>query len=440
MAKIHKIWARQILDSRGIPTVETACQLDTGHVAVTSVPGGTSTGTYEAVELRDKDEKRYKGKSVSQAVSNVNLVLGPALFGLDPSQQEELDNKLIQMDGTENKSKYGANAILSVSEVIAKAAAISMQQSLYTWVFNLGQRAGLQIAFKMPTPLFNMINGGLHGAGNLDFQEFFVIPSSTKSYTASLQAGAEIYITIGENLERKGAIHSVGQEGGYAPNLFTNADALELIVESIKQTPYKLGRDVSMGLDVAASVFFKNGVYQIRDKTSPMDDNGMIDYYKNLNERYNLAVIEDPLHEDAWDSWGKLNKILGQQLVIVGDDLLVTNPKRVDRAIKENACNALLVKPNQIGTVTETLKVIKKARDANWKIVVSHRSGDTNDWFIADFAVGVGADFVKFGAPARGERVAKYNRLSSIESEITAVEVKQSPIQPNGKEKEEKKQ
>ena len=418
MAKILKVWAREILDSRGIPTVESACQLDTGHVAVTSVPAGTSTGTYEALELRDGDEKRYKGKGVLKAVENINKVLGPAIIGMDPSVQEEIDAKLISMDATVNKSKYGANAILAISEVVAKSGAMANQLSLYYWVFTLARRNGINATLRIPTPLFNMINGGAHGAGNLDFQEFYIIPSSSKPFNVGLQMGVEIYMTIGENLKRRGAIHSVGQEGGYAPNLFTNADALQLLLESVRETNYKLGRDLLFGLDVAANYFYKNGLYVIKDKTSPMDDMQMIEYYKTLNDQYHMALIEDPLHEDSWGSWTKLTNVLGGQLQIVGDDLLVTNTKRVDRAIKENACTAILVKPNQIGTVTETIKVIKQALDANWKVIVSHRSGETNDWFIADFAVGVGAEYIKFGAPARGERVAKYNRLSSVEREL----------------------
>jgi len=418
MAKISKIWAREILDSRGIPTIEAACQLDTGQVAVSSVPTGTSTGTHEALELRDKDNKRFLGKGVLSAVSNVNKILGPAVTGMDPTNQEEIDNKLKQIDGTENKSKYGANAILAISMVVAKTGAIASRQTLYGWINVLIQKVGQKSPLRMPTPIFNMINGGLHGAGNLDFQEFHVIPASSKTYSQGLQESVEVYLTIGENLARRGAIHSVGVEGGYAPNLFTNVDALEVVVESIKETQYSLGRDLFLGLDVAASVFYKNGEYVIRDKTSPMDDNHMLEFYKKLNDQYHLAVLEDPFHEDAWQSWKKLYTLLSDQLILVGDDLLATNPKRVERAIKERACNAILVKPNQIGTVTETLKVIKMARDAGWKIVVSHRSGETNDWFIADFAVGVGADYVKFGAPARGERVAKYNRLLSIETEL----------------------
>lgn len=418
MAKITRIWAREILDSRGIPTVEAACQLDSRQVAVSSVPAGTSTSTHEALELRDKDNKRFLGKGVLSAVSNVNKVLGPAIVGMDPANQEKVDDKLKQIDGTENKSKYGANSILAISMVTAKAGAIASQQTLYTWINALAQKIGLKPSLRIPTPIFNMINGGLHGAGNLDFQEFHIIPASSKTYSQGLQESVEVYMTIGGNLARRGAIHSVGVEGGYAPNLFTNADALEVIVESIKETKYSLGRDLFLGLDVAASFFYKNGEYIIRDKTSPMNDNNMIEYYKTLNNQYHLAILEDPFHEDAWESWAKLNTLLSGQLILVGDDLLATNPKRVEKAIKEKACNAILIKPNQIGTVTETLKVIKMARDVGWKIVVSHRSGETNDWFIADFAVGVGADYVKFGAPARGERVVKYNRLSSIEREL----------------------
>jgi len=418
MAKITKIWAREILDSRAVPTVEAACQIDTGHVAVASVPSGASTGTHEAQELRDKDPERYNGKGVLTAVSNVNKILGPAVKGMDPTQQEEIDAKMISLDGTENKTKYGGNAILAISEVVSKIGAIASKQPLYAWINILSQKIGMKPVLKVPTSIFNMINGGLHGAGNLDFQEFHVIPATSKSFAEGLRAGSEIYMSLGENLARRGAIHSVGDEGGYAPNLFTNTDALEIVVESIKATNYSLGRDVSLGLDVAASVFYKNGEYSIRDKTSPMDEAAFFEYYKNLNNRYHLSILEDPLHEDAWDSWKKLSALMSPQLSLVGDDLLATNPKRVQKAINEKSCNAILVKPNQIGTVTETLKVIKMAKDAKWKVIVSHRSGETNDWFIADFAVGVGAEYVKFGAPARGERVAKYNRLTNVEAEI----------------------
>lgn len=419
MSKIQKIWARQILDSRGMPAVETACQLDTGEVSVASVPSGSSTGTYEALELRDQNPQEYDGKGVSKAVANVNETLGPALWGFDVDDQVKIDKRLVELDGTKNKSKYGANAILSVSVASAKAASLSNKLPLYSWINTLAKRTGIKESVRVPTPIFNMINGGLHGAGNLDFQEFHVIPASSKTYSESLRAGVEVYIALGKDLHRRGAIHSIGDEGGYAPNLFTNADALEVLYDSIKQTTYQVGRDVFFGLDVAASQFFKNGGYTIRDKSEVLNDEGLMEYYKYLNSQYHLAELEDPFHEDAWDSWKKLNEAFQGQMTIVGDDLLVTNLERVQKAIDEKSCNAILVKPNQVGTISETLNVIKLSRDAGWKVIVSHRSGETNDWFIADFAVGVGSDFTKFGAPARGERVVKYNRLLSIETELS---------------------
>jgi len=418
MSTIKQIWAREILDSRGIPTVETACMLDSGQVLVSAVPAGTSTGTHESVELRDVDNPRYLGHGVLKAVENVNNILGKAVIGMDPTDQFGIDQKLIDLDGTENKSKYGANAILSVSQVIAKAGAIANGKDLYQWIAMLAEKAGVTGTTKLPTPLLNMINGGLHGAGNLDFQEFWVIPASNKKFSEGLQMGVEIYLMLGENLARRGAIHSVGHEGGYAPNLFTNADAFEVFVESIKQTEYQLGRDVFLGLDVAANTFYKAGDYVIKDKSTGMDDDQFLEYYKSLCEQYKLAVLEDAFQEDAWDSWKKLYTELSSTAIIVGDDLLATNAKRVERAIKESACNGAVIKPNQVGTVLETLNVVKLVRNAGWKVIVSHRSGETNDSFIADFAVGVGADYIKSGAPARGERVAKYNRLSAIEYEL----------------------
>lgn len=418
MAKITKIWAREILDSRGNPTVEAACMLDSGHIVSASIPSGASTGAHEAFLMRDNDPGRYLGKGVLKVVDNINNTLAKEVVGMDPINQYDVDKKLIDLDGTENKSKLGANSILAVSTVVCKAGAIAARQNLYQWIAQLSKGLGLNVKLHVPTALFNMINGGLHGAGNLDFQEFLVIPASSKTYSQGLQTGVEIYLTVGENLKRRGAIHSVGDEGGYAPNLFTNADALEVFVESIKLTNYKLGRDVFLGLDVAANTFYKDGEYVIRDMSSPLDEAAMLDYYKQLNNQYRLAILEDPFHEDAWGSWGQLTKMFGDQVTVVGDDLLVTNPKRVTRAIAEKSCNGILVKPNQIGTVTETIKVIKLARDAGWKVITSHRSGETNDTFISDFAVGTDSDYVKFGAPARGERVAKYNRLSAIEAEL----------------------
>jgi enolase len=418
MAKIKTIWARQILDSRAIPTIEAACQLDTGQVAVTSIPSGTSTGSHEALELRDNDPTKYKGLGVYKAVENINKVLGPNLVGADPSNQTEIDQKMLEMDGTENKTKYGANALLAISTAVSKVGAIANNLPLYKWINTLAANLGLKAALKIPTPLLNMINGGKHGAGNLDFQEFLLIPASNKKYSEGLRMAVETYYAIGENLGRRGAIHSVGYEGGYAPNLFTNADAFEVLVESIKETVYVIGQELFLGVDVAANSFYRNGEYTIRDKSAPLDDNGLLEYFKSLNNQYHLALLEDPFFEDAWGSWQKALQELGNQLLIVGDDLLASNPKRLEKAKIEKACNAVIIKPNQIGTVTETIKVIKMTKDLGWKVICSHRSGETNDSFIADFSVGCGADYVKFGAPARGERVAKYNRLLAIENEL----------------------
>lgn len=415
---IKRIWSREILDSRGIPTVECYCQLDDGRFATSSVPAGTSTGSHEALELRDKNSLRYRGEGVLQACENINNVLGPALVGMDPTKQTEIDKKLIDLDGTENKSKYGGNAILAISMVVCKVAAISQNKALYAWINELAVEKGIAKGVKIPTPLLNMINGGLHGAGNLDFQEFWMIPATSKKFSVGLQMGVEIYQTIGDNLSRRGAIHSVGHEGGYAPNLFTNADAFEVFVESVRQTNYALGRDVFLGLDVAANSFYKDGDYTIRDRSSSLSDDQLLDYYKELISSYKLAILEDPFQEDAWDSWKKVYKELSGTAIIVGDDILVTNPKRLEKAIEEKACNGAVIKPNQIGTISETIDVVKMAKDAGFKLVTSHRSGETNDTFIADFAVGIASDYAKFGAPARGERVAKYNRLTAIEIEL----------------------
>mgnify|MGYP001615650212 CR=1 FL=1 len=418
MSKIKKVWSREILDSRAVPTVETAIQLDDDSIAVASVPSGASTGTFEAHELRDGDEKRYLGKGVLKAVDNVNRVIAPSLVGLDPMDQAGLDRKLIELDGTANKEKLGANSILSVSICALRSAAVSQNISVYSWVQTLAQNLDIKTNLDIPTPIFNMINGGLHGAGNLDFQEFFVIPASSLPYHTGLENCVSIYHKLKENLAAKGAIHSVGDEGGYAPNLFTNVDALSIIVETVKEAGFIIGKDVFLGLDIAASTFYKDGKYSVRDRSTPLDTDGMITLCGALYDQYHLAILEDPLYEDDWEGWTKLTKTFGEKSLIVGDDLLVTNSERVNRGIKEKACNAILVKPNQIGTISEMLKVVSISRSANWKVIVSHRSGETNDSTIADIAVGIGADYVKFGAPARGERVAKYNRLLTIETEL----------------------
>lgn len=415
MVKIKDIYSREILDSRGHPTLETTVFLEGGFSGTASVPSGVSVGKYEALELRDNEASRYHGLGVLKAVENVNQIIKNNLKDGIINNQLELDQKLILLDSTPNKSKLGANTILSVSEAFCKAVANAKGIPLYQQIANL---FGLpKENFKIPRPIFVMIDGGKHGAGNLDFQEFQIIPSSSKTYSEALRIGEEIYQTTKQVLIRHEAIHSVGDEGGFAPNLFTNLDAFEVLVEAIKKANFQFRQDVFFGLDVAASHFYQDGRYSIKDRTMPLVTDELLEFYKELVQQYPLMIIEDPFYEDDWSGWTKLAQVL-PETIIVGDDLLVTNKDRVKEAIKKKACSAILIKPNQIGTTAETIEVIKICRAAGWKIVVSHRGGETNDDFIADFSVGVGADFVKFGAPARGERVAKYNRLLKIEEEI----------------------
>ncbi len=413
--KIKFIKAREILDSRGNPTLETRVELEDGAVGIASVPSGASVGKYEALELRDEDPHRFNGMGVLKAVENVNKIIAPRLIGLNADNQLEIDKILIALDGTPNKSKLGANSILSVSQGVCEVAAASEKVNNFEHVSHL---YGLKKEeMQMPIPIFNLINGGKHGAGNLDFQEFHIIPSPQKTYSEGLKMAEEIYQSVKKILIRNGAIHSVGDEGGFAPDLFTNSDALEVLTQAIKEAGYEFKKDVFLGLDTAAAFFYKDGRYQIRDRSGPMDVDELIEFYKDLIAQYPLLSLEDPIFEDDWRGWQKIKKAL-PGVMIIGDDLLATNKRRVEEAIKLQACSSILVKPNQIGTIAETIEVIKIARQAGWKIVVSHRSGETEDDFIADFAVGVKADYVKFGAPARGERVIKYNRLLEIEELI----------------------
>lgn len=429
MSKVKTIRAREILDSRGNPTVETIAVLEDGATGTVSVPSGASLGKYEAVELRDGDPSRFGGLGVLKATANVNQVIGARLVGLESNDQGKIDSLMVDLDGTKDKSKLGANSILSVSLAIACAAANSNKIPLYRYLNGLflKERTTEGSSFggilptsieKMPTPTFNIINGGKHGAGNLDFQEFHVIPATIKPYREALQIGEEIYQKLKQVLIYRNAIHSVGDEGGFAPNLFTNLDALEAIQEAIKATPYVFGRDVFLGLDVAATHFKKGDHYQIKDRPIPLTSIEFAEYLQDLNNQYRLLILEDPLDEDDWEGWKQLTLALGEEALIVGDDLLATNVTRLNQAINQKACNAILVKPNQVGTLTETFEVIKVARQGGFKIIISHRSGETNDTFIADLAVAVAAEYVKFGAPARGERVAKYNRLLQIETEL----------------------
>lgn len=414
--KIKKIWAREILNSLGVPTIETTVVLEGDKIAVSSAPSGVSISKYEAIELRDEDQTRFLGRGALKAVENVNSKIGPKLIELDPTKQTKIDQLLINLDGRSDKSNLGANTILSVSQAVLKAGALAANLSLYQYI---ALKYGLtEKKIALPISIFSLINGGMHGAGNLDFQEFHVIPSSKKTYSQSLSLAEEVYQTVKKVLIYRNAIHSLGDDGGFAPDLFTNADALEIITEAIKQTEYNLGEDIFLGLDVAASFLYKNEKYVIRDKSQPLSPEEMIEYYKKLNQEYHIFYLEDPLWEDDWKNWSILTKEIGEATIIVGDDLLCTNKKRLERGMKEKACNAILVKPNQIGTISETVEVIKIAQQVGWKVVISHRSGETNDTFIADFAVGIGADYTKFGAPARGERIAKYNRLLAIENEL----------------------
>ncbi len=415
MAKLTHLYAREILDSRSNPTVEVVAILDDGSVGVASVPSGVSTGAYEAHELRDLDSSRYLGKGVLKAVANVNTEIATHLVGFPLESLQQVDKKLIDLDGSPNKNRLGANAVLGVSLAVTKALAISAKIPLYRFIASI---YGQVESFFIPTPVFVVIEGGLHGAGNLDFQEFFVIPNSGLPFNISLETGSVVYLTVKKILARRGAVHSTGDEGAFAPNLFTNLDALEVLSEAITESNRKVGVDVELGLDLAANSFFKEGRYVIKDRSSPLETSEFIDYLRDLNGQYHLRILEDALQEDDWKGWAALTTELGANTSIVGDDLLVTNPERVKTAVGQKACNTILIKPNQIGTVSETIDVVKQARSAGWKVFVSHRGGETNDSFIADFAVGVGADYVKFGAPAGGERVAKYNRLLSIEAEL----------------------
>lgn len=416
MPKITAISAREILDSRGHPTIETSVGLDSGHQGVTSVPAGASSSKYEAVELRDRDPHRFRGLGVLKAVNLINAELAPKLKGQDPTQQTKIDQQLIDWDATVNKSHYGANSLLSLSQACLKAAAAYYNLPVYQYIH---QKYYSNLSLKtIPVPTFNIINGGAHGAGNLDFQEFHLIPSARFPYKKALQIGEEVYQSLKGTLKYRRAITSVGDEGGFAPDLFTNLDALSAILEAIKPTGYELAKDVFLGLDVAADFFYNHGHYEIKDRAQPYSEEDLITYFNELVGEFHLFSLEDGLHQDAWSGWVKLTETLGSKCLIIGDDLLSTNKARVMQAIAKKACNAILVKPNQIGTITETIEVINLCRAQNWKIIVSHRSGETNDSFIADFAVGVGADYTKFGAPARGERVAKYNRLLAIEADL----------------------
>lgn len=415
MATIQGIWAREVLDSRGDPTIECTLWLSTGGIVATSVPTGTSIGKYEAVEKRDEDIHRYLGKGVLKAVETVNTVLAPQLVGKDPTDQVGIDALLNQLDGTARKEKLGANATLAVSQAVLKAGALSVNQPVY---FYLKERYQLIDHLRIPACVYTMVNGGDHGANNLDIQEFQLIAASHLDLGNSLNMAVTMFHHLDQVLEAKNAIHSVGLVGGFTPNLYNNTDVFELLIETAKTTPYVFSQDFFLGIDAAAAEFYHSGKYHLRERSEGYSTDELQAYYKKIYEVYRVLCFEDPFREDDERGWKQITADLGETARIVSDALTATNLERTKHAIANKLSNTLLVKPNQIGTISETLEVIKLAKTAGWELLVSHRSGETNDDLIADFAVGVGADYVKFGPPNRGERTAKYNRLTMIDMEI----------------------
>lgn len=409
MSLIVAINAREILDSRGNPTVEVEVLLDSGASARASVPSGASTGAFEAVERRDGDKGRYLGKGVQDAVNAVMDDIAPELIGEDAFDQRAIDQMMMDLDGTPNKGKLGANAILGVSLAVAHAAAEEAGVSLFKYL-------GGPNAHVLPVPMMNILNGGSHADSNVDIQEFMIAPTGADSFAEALRMGAEVYHTLKGVIKDRGLSTGLGDEGGFAPNLDSNAEALDLICEAIKKAGYEPGKDVALALDVASSEFFKDGKYLFEGE--PRDTDYMVKYYDELVAKYPIVSIEDPLSEDEWDAWKALTEHIGDKVQLVGDDLFVTNPERLARGIKEGVANALLVKVNQIGSLTETLQAVEDAHRAGYKSMTSHRSGETEDVTIADLAVATNSGQIKTGAPARSERVAKYNQLLRIEDEL----------------------
>jgi enolase len=411
MAKIKQIHAREILDSRGNPTVEADVTLEHGAKGRAAVPSGASTGSREAVELRDGDKKRFLGKGVLKAVDNVNKVIAPELIGKEASEQEKIDRLMIKLDGTENKAKLGANAILGVSLAVAKAAAIDADMPIYRYL-------GGKDAVRLPIPFLNILNGGKHADNNVDIQEFMIAPIGAPSFKEALRYAAEVYHTLKGILKAKGLSTSVGDEGGFAPNLSRNEEAIEVIISAIEKADYRPGKDIAVVLDPAASEFYQNGKYLLKADNKNLSSEEMVDYYSGLVAKYPIISIEDALAENDWDGWKILTQKLGNKIQLVGDDIFVTNPKIVAEGIKQGIANSILIKLNQIGTLTETLETISLAKKAGYTCMFSHRSGETEDSFLADITVATNAGQLKTGAPARSERLVKYNQLLRIEEEL----------------------
>ncbi|MEY3926438.1 MAG: hypothetical protein RIS16_389 [Actinomycetota bacterium] len=410
MSKVKAVNAREILDSRGNPTIEVEVALEDKSIGRAAVPSGASTGAFEAAELRDGGS-RYLGKGVTGAVNNVIEKITPVVIGMSATDQRAIDQKMVSLDGTKNKSVLGANAILGVSLATARAASISANQSLFKYL-------GGSKAKTLPVPMMNILNGGAHADTNVDIQEFMIAPIGADSFKESLRWGAEIYHSLKSVLKKKGLATSIGDEGGFAPNLDSNRAALDLILVAIEGAGFKVGSQIALAMDVAATEFFSDGKYEFEGKSLTSDQ--MITYYSDLVSNYPLVSIEDPLDEDDWSGWAKLTSELGEKIQIVGDDLFVTNPERLAKGIESKTANALLVKVNQIGTLTETIDAVNMAHENNYKSMMSHRSGETEDTTIADLAVALNCGQIKTGAPARSERVAKYNQLLRIEEELAA--------------------
>ena len=408
MAVITDVYAREIMDSRGNPTVEVEVYLEDGTIGRAAVPSGASTGQFEAVELRDGESPRYLGKGVLQAVANVNDIIGPAILGFDASEQVAIDGVMIELDGTPNKAKLGANAILGVSMAVARAAAESYDLPLFQYL-------GGTNAKELPVPMMNILNGGAHADNNVDIQEFMIMPIGASSFMEALRYCAEVYHTLKGVLKAKGLATGVGDEGGFAPNLGSNEEALQVITEAIEKAGLVVGKDIVFAIDAASSEFYKDGKYHLAGEGKVKTAAEMVEYYAELCEKYPIYSIEDGLAEEDWEGWKLLTDRLGKTVQLVGDDLFVTNTERLSRGIEEDTANAILIKVNQIGTLTETFDAIEMAKRAGYTAVISHRSGETEDSTIADIAVAVNAGQIKTGAPARSERVAKYNQLLRIE-------------------------
>jgi len=417
MSKIKKIIAREIMDSRGNPTVEADVYLDSGAMGRAAAPSGASTGSREALELRDGDKSRYLGKGVLKAVAAINNDIQAALLGKDAVDQASIDNIMIDLDGTENKEKFGANAILAVSLATAKAAAIYKNIPLYQHISELNGTPGV---YSMPVPMMNIINGGEHADNNVDIQEFMVQPVGAKSFKEALRTGAEIFHTLKKVLSEKGLNTAVGDEGGFAPNLGSNEEALTVIIEAVERAGYVMDKDITLAMDCAASEFYVDGKYDLKGEGKVFDSEGFGDFLADLSRKYPIISIEDGLDESDWDGWASLTKKIGDKVQLVGDDLFVTNTKILKRGIDNGIGNSILIKFNQIGTLTETLEAIRMAQAAGFTVVISHRRGETEDSTIADLAVGTAAGQIKTGSLCRSDRVAKYNQLLRIEQELGA--------------------